>query len=61
MRSRNVAPVKQFRDDVGKAPLAADVVERDDIRMIERGGGAGFLLEARDAVAVSRHDLPAGP
>ena len=32
--------------DVGRALLLAQVVDRDDIRMVERRGRAGFLLEA---------------
>jgi hypothetical protein len=34
-----------------------DGVERDDVRMIERRGGAGFALEAREAIGVARKCL----
>jgi hypothetical protein len=30
-----------------------DGVDRDDVRMIERGGGAGLLLESSQAIGIS--------
>jgi hypothetical protein len=39
-------PVEQLRHDVGGAIEDADVVDREDVRMIQRGCGARFLLEA---------------
>ena len=37
-----------------RAVFVADLVDRDDVRVIERGGGAGFLLEAEQALVVFR-------
>ena len=34
------------------AAFAADRVDRDDVRVVERGGGAGFVLEAGQLLAV---------
>ena len=34
------------------AALAADGVDRDDVRVVERGGGAGFVLEAGELLLV---------
>ena len=48
---------QQLRDDVGDAAFGADVVERDNVRMIERGGRARLLLEAGDAVGIGGDDL----
>ena len=31
-----------------------DRVERDDVRMVQRGDGAGFALEAREAIGIAR-------
>jgi hypothetical protein len=39
--------------DVVQAVLRAGVVEHDDVRVIQRGGGAAFLLEAADAARVA--------
>jgi hypothetical protein len=32
----------------------ADIVDGEDVRMVERGGGAGFLLEALEAPRIGR-------
>ena len=48
---------QQFGDDISGAALAADVIERDDVGVIEGRGGPRFLLEARDAVGVCRQQL----
>ena len=37
--------VEQLRHDVGRAVVHTDVVDGEDVRVIERGGGARFLLE----------------
>src|SRR5579863_4473131 len=42
----------QFGDDVGDAGLAADVIDRDNGRVIQGSGGAGFLLEASLALGI---------
>ena len=48
--------------------VGADVVDRNDVRVIQRGGGAGFLLEAGAALGIGGelaehldHDLAAEP
>jgi hypothetical protein len=40
--------------DESGAVLLPDFVYRDDVRMIERGGGAGLLLEAEQSLVVAR-------
>ena len=39
-------PFEQLRDDERRASFGADVVDREDVRMVQRRGGACFLLEA---------------
>jgi hypothetical protein len=38
---------------VGPAVVDADVVDREDVRMIQRRGRAGFLVESREASRVA--------
>jgi hypothetical protein len=38
---------EKFADDVWQPVLCADVVDGKNIRMVQRGGCAGLLLEAR--------------
>ena len=38
--------VQQLGDDVRRAFVRPDVVDVEDVRMVERGGGATFLLES---------------
>ena len=45
---------KQFRHNEWRAALRADVVHGKDIRVVQRGGGAGFLLESTEAIDVGR-------
>ena len=45
--------LEQLGHDKRCAALGADVVDRQDVRMIERGDGPGFLLEATEPVGVS--------
>ena len=47
-------PLEQFGDDVELAAGISDVEHGDDIRMVERAGGAGLLLEAAEQIAISR-------
>ena len=47
-------PFEQFRDDVGRAGVDADVVDRQDVRVIELTGRARFLLEAMQPAGVRR-------
>jgi hypothetical protein len=42
-------PFQQFGNDIGRRLVLAEVVHGQDIRMIQRGGGACFLLEALEA------------
>ena len=56
-RSRPVAQrlaLEQLRDEVRRAVVRADVVERDDVGVGERRDGARLLLEAAQAVRVRR-------
>src|SRR4030095_1787259 len=45
---------KQFGHNEWRAGLSADVVHGEDIRVVPRGGCAGFLLESTEAIDVSR-------
>src|SRR5262249_15908796 len=48
---------EQLGDDIGRVFIHPDVVNREDVRVVERRGGAGFLLEAAQAVSVfGKHD-----
>src|SRR5262249_9730633 len=49
--------LKQLADDVWCSLVGADVVHRDDIRMVERPGEARFMLEARQERAVTAEGL----
>ena len=44
----------QLRDDVGLPVVLADIVDRDDVGMIERGERPGFLLEPLPAHGIAR-------
>ena len=37
---------QRFRDDEGRALVLADVINRQNVGMVERRGGACFLLKA---------------
>ena len=56
MRSRStsasVRPSTYFHDDEGQAVGFAVVVNRDDVGMSERAGGANFLAESRVQVLI---------
>src|SRR5262249_52810748 len=45
--------VKQLRHDIWRAALLADVMNREDVWMVERSGGAGFLPESRQALGIA--------
>ena len=44
--------LEQFGDDKGLPMMGPDVEHRNDIRVIEGGRRAGFLLEAREAIGI---------
>lgn len=48
------AALQQLGDEIGEPVLAADVVDREKIRVIERGSGLGFALESTDAIGIRR-------
>lgn len=61
--SRNVAAVQfraqcgafeQLGHDEGRAALGADVEDRDDVRVVQGGGGLRFLLEPPESLRVGR-------
>ena len=52
--------LEQLRDDVRRAVVRADVVDREDVRMVQRRGRARFLLEAAQPIGVRRETLRAG-
>ena len=45
---------EQLLDQVGSALLSSDVVQDDDVRVVERGGGSRLLLEAAQSARVLR-------
>src|SRR5262245_40737706 len=47
---RQFLAFQQFGDDERRSLVGADVVDRQDVRMIERRGGMRFLLEAAQQV-----------
>ena len=49
--------VHVLHDDVGTPVPAADLMDRDDVGMVQRGGGSRFLREAREAIGVGRELL----
>jgi hypothetical protein len=49
--------VQQFGNDIRNPSIRADVVQRDDVRVIERGCRARLLLEARNAIGIGRRDF----
>jgi hypothetical protein len=51
--SRKGHPFEQFRDNVRGAVVSADVIDRQDVGMIQRGRGVRLLLEAPQAISVS--------
>ena len=48
-------PLDQFHGQKMDAVGFLDRVERDDVRVVEGGDGAGFALEARQAFRIARH------
>ena len=44
--------LQKLRDDEGASLVRPDVVDDEDVGVIELGGGAGFLLEAREAFGI---------
>ena len=45
--------LEKLQDEVVEIAVAADVVDRADVRIVERGDGARFLLEALPRLRVS--------
>ena len=52
--------LEQFRDDVGDAALHTDVVDREDVRMIERADGTRLAVEAPELIGGDRHRAQGG-
>ena len=46
--------LEQFGDQVGRALVGPDVVDDEDVGVVERGSGTGFLLEATHAIGIGR-------
>ena len=46
-------PFEQLGDDERRAVVLTEVVHGEDVRVIERGGGAGFLFEAREPFRIA--------
>src|SRR5581483_5084783 len=47
-------PVEVVHDDEVAPALVADLVDLDDVRVVERGGELGLLLEASEELRVRR-------
>ena len=52
--------LQQLADDVGGAVVRAGVVDGEDVGVVQRRGGAGFLVEAAQAIGVGRVGRAAG-
>ena len=46
--------LEQLHDHEGRALVGAEVEDGADVGVVQRPGGAGFLLEALDALGVAR-------
>ena len=44
--------VEQFRNQVGRAFMAAHLVDRENVGVVQGGEGARFLLEAPEAIGI---------
>src|SRR5579863_413192 len=44
--------LQQLRDDVRRSAFETDVVNSKNTRMVQRGGGAGFLFEAAQMIGI---------
>src|SRR5262249_7752192 len=47
--------LEQLRDDVRRAVVGCDVVNREYVRVVERAGGLGLPLEPGEALWVAHH------
>ena len=47
--------LEQFRHDERRIGIGADVVHGQDVRVVQRRGRAGFLLESMEAIDVGRN------
>ncbi len=43
---------EQLRDNERRAVLGADVMDREDVRVVERRGGLGFLRESPEPIRI---------
>ena len=43
---------QQLRNDIGRAVIFADIEDRKNVGMVQRGGRAGFLREALQAFGI---------
>jgi hypothetical protein len=48
-------PIEEFHNNEGMAVLLADLVNCADVRMVERGGGAGLAAKAFECLRVASH------
>ena len=48
---------EQLRNDVGRSLVRPDVEDRRDVRMVQKAGGFGLLLETPQAIGVARKAL----
>ena len=46
--------LEQLRHHVGHVALDVHVEDRDDVGVVERGGGLGFLRESRQTIGIAR-------
>ncbi len=44
--------MEQLRDNIGSRALETNVIDRDDVGMVERGGGPSFLFEAAQMIGI---------
>ena len=46
--------MQQLGDDVGRAIVLADMKDRNNIGMVQRGSSLGFLLKAAETLVIAR-------
>ena len=61
MRSRSVSPSRSSVTMYEDPLLDADVVHREDVRMIQPAGSPRFLLESAPTIRIAAKTPPAGP
>ena len=54
-------PADELHRDIGEILVLADAIDRDDVRVIEGGGEARLLFEAREIAGEFRRPIAGAP